>query len=111
MFMTLLWDYQWCLSAHNRINAPNYDENMEEFRYRMETHWMNVRGKRYEAHERQALLDVLEPHSEILHELFGLDSGMMVNEIDKIRNRHATGLSEAMNEIYCLYEDVMEATP
>ena len=59
---------------------------LEEFRFGAETLWLNIRGKRYQLHERQALLDVLAPHSNILLKLFGLDQAALAAEFDKILN-------------------------
>ena len=110
LFMKLSCDYQLLLMAHGQLNDPDYDANMEFFRIQAELLWMNVRGKRYEVHERQALLDVLSPHSEILLHLFGLDAQSLVDEIVKIRTKQATGIFESWNDLSRLYEDVMAKT-
>jgi hypothetical protein len=56
LFQRLTLDYQMCLTAHRRAQNPQLDMQLEEFRFRGETLWLNIRGKRYQLHERQALL-------------------------------------------------------
>src|SRR5580700_1103473 len=63
LFTRLTLEYQICLTANLRAQAPDLDMELEEFRFRAEVHWLNIRGKRYQPHELQALLDVLTPHS------------------------------------------------
>ena len=105
LFTTLSCDYQIILTLYNQIKDPGYDEGMEEFRFQEEIYWMHGRGKRYKAHERQALLDLLSPHSAVLCQLFGLDAQFLVDEILKILAKQATGFFEAMRELRHFYED------
>ncbi len=107
LFARLSVQYQACLTAHKRAENPNLDMDLEEFRFRAELLWMNVRGKRYSAHERQALLDVLLPHSDQLHRLFGLDAESLVNEFEKILLRLTEGLSDAIDEFDRFRSDVL----
>ena len=94
LFQRLTLGYQMCLTAHRRAQDPQLDMQLEEFRFRAETLWLNIRGKRYQLHERQALLDVLAPHSDILLKLFGLDATALAAEFDKILNRLTHGLMD-----------------
>ena len=94
LFRRLTLDYQICLTAHRRAQDSQLDMQLEEFRFRTETLWLNIRGKRYQLHERQALLDVLAPHSEILSKLFGLGAAALVAEFDKILTRLTHGLTD-----------------
>jgi preprotein translocase subunit SecA len=94
LFRRLTLDYQMCLTAHRRAQDPQLDMRLEEFRFRAETLWLNIRGKRYQLHERQALLDVLAPHSDILLKLFGLDAAALSAEFNKILTRLAHGLMD-----------------
>jgi preprotein translocase subunit SecA len=98
LFRRLTLDYQTCLTAHRRAQDPELDMQLEEFRFRAETHWLNIRGKRYQRHEREALLDVLTPHSDILMKLFGLNAAELAAEFDKILTRLTHGLMEIARE-------------
>ena len=108
LFKGLTNDYQFYLIAHNRVNDPNYDPKVDEFRYLAEVYWINVRGKRYEVHQKQAFLDVLKPHSEVLIRLFGIDSETLVNEIGKIHSSLATGHFQAMSDLECLRKETLD---
>ena len=94
LFRRLTLDYQMCLTAHRRVEDPHLDMQLEEFRFRAETLWLNIRGKRYQLHEQQALLDVLARHSDILLKLFGLDAAALAAEFDKILSRLTHGLMD-----------------
>ena len=98
-FTRLTLEYQMCLTAHRRAQEPNLDMELEGFRVRAEMLWLNIRGKRYQQHERQALLDVLAPHSDILTKLFGLAASALVDEVDKILTKLTRGLADVAQEM------------
>lgn len=107
LFHRLTLDYQICLTAYRRSQAPEMDMRLEEFRFRAETLWLNIRGKRYQHHERQALLDVLAPHSEILLKLFGMDAAALATEFDKILTRLTHGLMDIATDMKELHTKSM----
>lgn len=107
LFRRLTLDYQMCLTAHRRAQDPQLDMQLEEFRFRAETLWLNIRGKRYQLHERQALLDVLAPHSDILLKLFGLDAAALAAEFDKILTRLTHGLMDIARDMKELHAKSM----
>ena len=96
LFTKLSVEYQICLTAHRRATEPNLDTGLEEFRFRAETYWLNVRGQRYHAHERQALADVVHPHSEVLLQLFGIDSHTLVAAFEELLHKLTAGLHETL---------------
>ncbi len=108
LFRRLTLDYQMCLTAHRRAQDPQLDMRLEEFRFRAETLWLNIRGKRYQLHERQALLDVLAPHSDVLSKLFGLDAAALATEFDKILTRLTHGLMDIATDMKQLHAKSME---
>ncbi len=75
---------------------------------RAEALWLNIRGKRYQVHERQALLDVLAPHSDVLVRLFGIDAGTLVDELDKVLAKLMRGLADAMQGLAAFREDTLD---
>ena len=89
LFHRLTIEYQMCLTAHRKTQNSGLDLELEEFRFRAEILWMNIRGKRYQLHERQALLDILAPHSDILLKLFGIDAPALVDELNKVLTKPA----------------------
>lgn len=62
LFERITLQYQMCLTAARKAADPDLDMELEEFRFRAESMWMHVRGKRYQPHERIALSDLLAPH-------------------------------------------------
>ncbi len=108
LFTRLTVEYQICLSAHRKAQDPNFDMELDEFRARAEMLWLNIRGKRYQQHERQALLDVLSPHSDVLTRLFGLDAPALVDELDKVLAKLTRGLGEVGEEMVELQTKVMD---
>lgn len=108
LFHRLTIDYQMCLTAHRRAQDPSLDMKFEEFRYRAEILWMNIRGKRYQPHERQALLDVLAPHSDILLKLFDIDASALVDELDKVLAKLTRGLADAVPELKRFQKDALD---
>ena len=88
LFTRLTGDYQMCLTASMRAQDPNLDMELEEFRFRAEGLWMNIRGKRDQPHETQALLDLLTAHSDVLIRLFGIDAPTLVRELGKVLAKH-----------------------
>lgn len=107
LFRRLTLDYQMCLTAYRTAQDPQLDMQLEEFRFRAETLWLNIRGKRYQLHERQALLDVLVPHSEILSKLFGLNAAALAAEFDKILTRLTHGLMDIARDMKELHAKSM----
>jgi hypothetical protein len=108
LFQRLTLDYQMCLTAHRRAQDPQLDMQLEKFRLRAETLWLNIRGKRYQLHERQALLDVLAPHSHVLSKLFGLDAAALATEFDKILTRLTHGLMDIATDMKELHAKSMD---
>lgn len=107
LFQRLTLDYQMCQTAYRRAQDPQLDMRLEEFRFRTETLWLNIRGKRYQLHERQALLDVLAPHSEVLLKLFGLDATAFAGEFDKILTRLTHGLMNIATDMKEMHAKAM----
>lgn len=107
LFRRLTLNYQICLTAHRKAQDPQLDMQLEEFRLQAETLWLNIRGKRYQLHERQALLDVLTPHSDILLKLFGLDAAALAAEFDKILTRLTHGLMDIAKDMKELHAKSM----
>jgi len=108
LFTRLTLEYQLCFTAHRKKHDPNLDLELEGFRARAEMLWLNIRGKRYQPQERQALLDVLAPHSDILLTLFGISATALVDELDKILAKLTRGLADAMLEMKRFRDDSLD---
>lgn len=98
LFSRLTMEYQIALTAFKAKENKDLDMELEEFRYRAETMWMNIRGQRYHNHEKQALEDILLPHSDVFLQLFGIDAQTLIDEFDKILAKLSRGLMDMMVE-------------
>jgi preprotein translocase subunit SecA len=94
LFERVTIEYQLCRTAGLRSEADDHDLDLEEFRFRAEILWTNVRGKRFHVHEHDALLDVVAPHSDELQKLFGITGEELVAEVDKLLDKFTRGLME-----------------
>ena len=107
LFARLTLEYQMALTASKRKENEDLDMELEEFRFRAEVMWMNVRGERYQCHERQALEDILLPHSDVLVRLFGIDARALIDELDKILAKLSRGLMDLMVEFESFRTDTL----
>jgi preprotein translocase subunit SecA len=108
LFSRLRFEYQMCLTAHRKTQAPDLDMELERFRVRAEMLWLNIRGKRYHVHERQALLEVLAPHSDVLVKLFSIDATTLADELDKVLAKLTRGLADAMQGLVAFRDDTLD---
>ncbi|MDA0743219.1 MAG: SEC-C metal-binding domain-containing protein [Proteobacteria bacterium] len=97
LFERVTLEYQICRTAQLKSNAPDHNLELEEFRFRAEILWTNVRGKRFHVHEHDALLDLLAPHTDELRKLFGLTAEQLVTEFDKLLGKFTRGLIETFS--------------
>jgi len=109
LFRTVSFEYQFCRTAKNRAEDPNFDSNFEEFRFAAEIYWCNVRGKRYQVHESAYLKDMFLPHSDVLQELFCISGEQFVEEITKIWHVLSFGISDAAEAFGRFQDDVTDA--
>jgi preprotein translocase subunit SecA len=107
LFERLTSEYQFALTAYNYIENKDFDVALEEFRNRAEVRWMNIRGERYQCHEKQALEDILLPHSDVLLQLFGIDAQTLIDEFDKILAKLSHGLMDMMVELESFRADTL----
>jgi preprotein translocase subunit SecA len=107
LFTRLTVEYQTCLTGYRKVQDSGLDMELEEFRMRTEGLWINIRGKRYHVHERQALFEILAPHSDVLLRLFGIDSVTFVNELAKILAKLTRGLADSMQELNKFRDDTL----
>ena len=111
LFSQLNMEYQICRTAVNRSENPDYDMEFEEYYYKAQTYWCNVRGNRYLYHERTHFNDLLLPHSGVLTELFGINAEQLIEEVSKIQHALTRGMIDAgleMKEFQRVTMDALE---
>lgn len=109
LFELVNFVYQTCRTAKDRAEDPNLDINFEEFRFRAQMYWCNVRGTRYQVHEPQYLKDMFLPHSDVLQELFGISGEQFVDEITKIWHVLSFGIRDIFESLTQFQKDVIDA--
>ncbi|MEP2707784.1 MAG: SEC-C metal-binding domain-containing protein [Roseibium sp.] len=109
LFHTLNMDYQICRTLKAKAEDLDFSEDTEEFYYKAQMYWCNVRGQRYHVHELSYLQDLFLPHSEVLVELFGLTAEELVNELSKILQSLTFGLQDTHKEMESFREDSLDA--
>ena len=92
-------DYERCRIAIRRANEPDLDMDFEIFRSRSQHYWCLVRGKRYQVHQLEYMKDMFLPHSEVLHELFGISGEDFVAEINRILRVSSFGVGDLFNDL------------
>ena len=108
LFARLTLEYQIALTASKKQENSDLNMELEEFRFRAEVMWMNVRGERYQCHEKQALEEILLPHSDVLVRLFGIDAQTLIEELDKILAKLSRGLMDLMVDLESFRADTLD---
>lgn len=108
LFNTLSYPYQVASTAIRKAQAPHQNVDLEEFQVRAELMWINVRGQRYHVHERQALADILAPHTDVLQRLFGVSAEDIINEFDKILVKLTAGIQQMYAEFEAFREQIID---
>ena len=107
LFETIGFIYQICHRASQRAADPNLNEDFEEFKFKAQFYWCNIRGRRHQVHEPMYLKDMFVPHSEVLQELFGITSEEFVEGITKIWHSLTFGIVEATKSFMHFQSDVL----
>lgn len=109
LFEQLNMEYQFCRTAFNRRENPDFDIEFEEFYFKAQLYWCNVRGNRYLYHETKHFKDILTPHSDILKELFGITAEQLIEEVSKIQYALTSGLIDTTLEMKKFQKTTMDA--
>lgn len=87
--------YQIGASLLNAINDPQLDTDIEEFKFKAQMHWCNVRGERFFYHQIKALETLILPQSELIESTFGITSKFIISEFSKIMHTQTYGMHDA----------------
>jgi len=107
LFTRLTLEYQTALTASKGIENKDFDVEFEKFRCQAENIWINIRGQRYQYHEKQALEDILLPHSDVFLQLFGINAQTLIDEFDKILVKLSRGLMDIKIEFNSFRADTI----
>ena len=109
LFATLNMAYQVCRTAKAKSEDPDYNEDAEEFFYRAQYYWCNVRGNRYQVHVEAYLRDVFIPHSAVLKKLFGISAEKFIKELMKIWRSLTFGISQVGEQVELFQKNTLTA--
>jgi len=109
LFTQVNTEYQICRTAFRRKKDPKYDVDFEEYFFKAQLYWCNIRGHRYLFHQAPHLHDLLSPHDHVLNELFGIKSNGLVDSINKIMHTFTHGINEVVEDFDGFRHDTLEA--
>jgi len=92
-------------SSAKRRNEPDFDEDWEELYTKAVMNWCFVRGNRHIVQIGNYLKSILDPHDDIIQELFGITVDSLIRDIEKIRYALTTGLAESEMEVKNIHEE------
>ena len=110
LFEKLNIPYQLSRRAKNLRENIHHSPDVEDFHFKAQIYWCNVRGKRYQIHEPEYLRKLFLPHSDILFELFGISGEQFVNEFVRIWHALSFGLESAYNSLEQFRQDILRET-
>jgi len=99
LFSRLNSDYQICLTAFNRQRL-DFNKEHEEFYFKAQLYWCNVRGRRYLFHEIPFFRDVLFPHDLVLKELYGIGINELLAALKQIQDSLTLGLGKMAEDLF-----------
>ncbi len=99
LFVLLNFEYQACLTAFNR-RIPGHNPEFEEYYFKAQMYWCNVRGKRYLIHEIPFFRDALSPHDLILNELYGISVEDFLAALKQIQDSLTLGIGKVMEDLF-----------
>ena len=109
LFATLNMPYQICRTAKAKRENPDCNEDAEEFFYRAQIYWCNVRGNLYQAHQEAYLRDVFLPYSSVLQELFGISAEEFIEELMEIWKSLTFGIQQVCEQKEQFQNDTLTA--
>ena len=109
LFFTLNGEYHICRTAKAAIEDPSFDRDEQEFLFRAQLYWCNIRGDRYQVHEIEHLRDLFVGHSAAFEDLFGITAHQFVDELANILHSLTFGLAETMEELHSFQQDSLAA--
>lgn len=98
LFKLLNHQFMICQTAADR-KVAGHDEDFEEFYFKAQIFWCNIRGKRYTVHDIPFHKDLLEPHDEILKEIYGVGTDDIIEGLEKIQFALLHGIIKATADL------------
>lgn len=98
LFSRMLLNFQVSRYAHSKKEGTNNSQTFEEYKFKAQMYWCNVRGHRYLNHSLAFFKDVLLPHQNVLRELFGITVEQMLIALKNLQESLTRGLMRTMED-------------
>lgn len=99
--------YHICHTAKRMVADPSIDKAEEEFYFKAQMYWCNVRGERYHLYQEAHLSDLLLTHSKIIEDTFGITSRCLISELMKLQDSLMNGMGRAVKDMELLQKETM----
>lgn len=109
LFLHINHHYQICATAKERAENKDFNLEFEEFKFKAQLYWANIRGDRYQVHEAVYLHDMFLPHSEVLKELWGVSAEDFVRCLSQLVEHLAHGINDLIGDAVSFRNDVLAA--
>lgn len=99
LFNLLNHQFMLCQTAADR-KMLGHDEDFEDFYFKAQIFWCNIRGKRYSVHDIPYHKDLLAPHDEILKEIYGVGTDGIIEGLEEIQSALLYGIIKATEDLH-----------
>ncbi len=107
LFLHINHHYQICATAKERVENKDFNLEFEEFKFKAQLYWANIRGDRYQVHEAVYLHDMFLPHSEVLQDLWGVSAEDFVRCLSQLVDHLAHGINDLIGNVVSFQNDVL----
>ena len=108
LFFTLNGEYSIVRTAWKQINIQDYNYDIDRLLVLAQWEWVSVRGKRYDIHESQHLVDFLTPHDEVFQQLFGIPVNEFIRGMERVKHSLTFGFFDQFREMIKIRKMVEE---
>ena len=99
LFDLINHSYPFAAWARKKLENSNIDQDHEDFIFKAQLYWVNIRGDRYVNHDVAHLTDVLSPHDDIFRDLFGVSVADIIHSYEKLQNSLLRGPFESIRKL------------
>ncbi|ARR51824.1 hypothetical protein ETN89_20860 (plasmid) [Photobacterium damselae subsp. damselae] len=98
LFDLINHSYHLSATAKKRLQNPDLNMDEEEFYFKSQMYWCNVRGERYHCHQEEYLNDLLLTHNDALIKNFDISASELITELMKVQYSLTRGMADAFAE-------------
>lgn len=108
LFNLINFNYHICHTAKRKELNPDIDMEEEEFYFKAQMYWCNVRGERYHHFQEAHLSDLLLTHSSVIEDNFGISAEQLIAELMKIQESLTFGMRNAFEDMQLFQKETMD---